>query len=94
MSDLRVVEERRYGAVQALHAVVECLRDTNPQTIFVPSKGSESSLEPMKIQSINNRWADKASDVLLTALDLAQAIGNDGLELFKHPERGEDAPGS
>lgn len=86
-NDSRAIEERRFGAVQALHAVVECLRDTNPQAIFSTGKG-DTALEPMKLQSINNRWADKASDVLLKALELAEAVGDDGLALFKHPERG------
>ena len=85
---IREVEERRFGAVQALQAVVNCLRDTNPQAIFAVGKG-ESGLEPMKLQTINNRWADKASDVLLKALELASAIGDDGLALFNHPSRGE-----
>lgn len=88
MMDNRQVEERRFGAVQALQAVVACLRDTNPQTIFQQGKG-EASVEAMKLQSISNRWADKASDVLLKALELAEAIGNDGLELFKHPDQGK-----
>lgn len=84
--DNREVEERRFGAVQALTAVVSCLKETNPQTIFAVGKG-ESGMEPMKLQSINNRWADKAADVLLKALELAEAIGEDGLALFKHPEQ-------
>ena len=88
--DNREVEERRFGAVQALTAVVTCLRETNPQTIFSTGKG-ETAMEPMKLQSINNRWADKASDVLLKALELAEAIGEDGLALFKHPEPGPSA---
>lgn len=86
--NIRDVEARRFGAVQALQAVVSCLRDTNPQAIFVPVKG-DSAVDSMKLQSINNRWADKASDVLLKALELAEAIGEDGLALFRHPERGE-----
>jgi hypothetical protein len=82
--DNREVEERRFGAVQALQAVVGCLRDTNPQAIFAVGKG-ETAVEAMKLQSISNRWADKASDVLLKALELAEAIGDDGLALFQHP---------
>jgi hypothetical protein len=80
----REVEERRFAAVQALRAVVECLRDTNPAAIFSAGKG-ESPIDIGKLQSINNRWADKASDVLMKALDLADAVGNDGLAMFKHP---------
>jgi hypothetical protein len=80
----REIEERRFGAVQALRAVVECLRDTNPAAIFSAAKG-ENPIDIGKLQSINNRWADKASDVLMKALDLAEAVGNDGLALFKHP---------
>jgi len=87
--DIREIEERRFGAVQALHAVVECLKETNPHVIFSGGKG-EGSMEPMKLQSICNRWADKASDVLMKALQLAEAIGDDGLELFKHPEIGAE----
>jgi len=86
-TDLREVEERRFGAVQALNAVVDCLRSTNPQAIFTPVKG-DAALEPMKLQSINNRWADKAADVLLKALTLAERVADDGLSLFAHPERG------
>jgi hypothetical protein len=77
----REAEERRYGAVQALNAVVECLRETNPQTIFSAKEGS--GLEPMKLQNINNRWAEKAADVLGTALDLADCIGVDAMAMFK-----------
>jgi hypothetical protein len=87
----REIETRRYGAVQALQAIVECLRDTNPQTIFRGPKG-DGELDGMKLQSINNRWADKAADVLSKALDLADAIGDDALKMFAHPERGADAP--
>lgn len=85
MADSREIEERRFGAVQALQAVVSCLKDTNPQTIFAGGAKGESGVETMKLQSITNRWADKASDVLLKALELAEAIGDDGLEMFQHP---------
>lgn len=85
----REIEERRFGAVQALNAVVECLKSTNPSVIFAPAGKGDATLEPMKVQSISNRWADKASDVLMKALELAEAVGNDGLALFSHPERGE-----
>lgn len=77
----REAEERRYGAVQALNSLVECLRETNPQTIFSSKDGS--GLEPMKLQNINNRWAEKAADVLSTALDLADCIGEDAMQMFK-----------
>ena len=79
--EIRETEARRYGAVQALRAVVDCLRETSPQAIFAGKDGSE--LEAMKLQSINNQWADKAADVLGTALDLAALIGTDAMELFK-----------
>jgi hypothetical protein len=85
---VREIEERRFGAVQALNAVVECLKSTNPMVIFSVGKG-EPAIEPMKVQSITNRWADKASDVLMKALELAEAVGNDGLALFQHPKTGE-----
>jgi hypothetical protein len=77
----RDAEERRYGAVQALNALVECLRETNPQTIFSSKEGS--GLEPMKLQNINNRWAEKAADTLSTALDLANCIGVDAMQMFQ-----------
>lgn len=77
----RDAEDRRYGAVQALNALVECLRETNPQTIFSAKDGS--GLEAMKLQNINNSWATKAADVLGTALDLADCIGVDAMAMFK-----------
>jgi hypothetical protein len=82
---MREVEERRYAAVTALRAMVECLRETNPQTIFggIGAKDAASSaLDPTKVQSISNRWADKASDVLVNALVLADRIGADALDAF------------
>lgn len=80
MSDVREIEERRFAAVTALRAMVECLRETNPQVIFPAAK--EGSLDPTKVQAISNRWADKASDVLLQALGLADRIGLDALDMF------------
>lgn len=84
MSDAREVEERRFGAIQALRAVTECLRESNPSTIFggATAKG-EAALDSTKVQSINNRWADKASDVLVRALDLADKVAIDALDLFE-----------
>lgn len=83
MSDLRLVEDRRYAAVTALRAMVECLRETNPQAIFsAGAKTDNSGLDPTKVQSISNRWADKASDVLVNALTLADRIGADALDAF------------
>jgi len=87
----REAEERRYGAVQALNAVVECLRETNPQTIF--SSKDAGGLEPMKLQNINNRWAEKAADVLGTALDLAECIGVDAMQMFGS-HHGKERPDS
>lgn len=83
--DIRALEERRYGAITALKAIVECLRETNPQHIF--AIGKESTIDPTKLQSINNRWADRASDVLSRTLDLADRIGIDALNMFT----GEDS---
>ena len=82
MQDARAVEERRFGAIQALKAVTECLRESNPQAIFAGG-AKDTALDPTKVQSINNRWADKASDVLVNALELADRIGMDALDLFK-----------
>lgn len=83
MNELREVEERRYAAVTALRAMVECLRDTNPTTIFPFGKGEAAGgLDTTKVQSITNRWADKASDVLVNALTLADKIGADALDAF------------
>src|SRR4051812_39585061 len=78
--DIRALEERRYGAITALKAIVECLKETNPQYIFVV--GKDSMLDQTKLQSINNRWADRASDVLSRTLDLADRIGLDALDMF------------
>ena len=86
--DTREIEERRYGAIQALRAVVECLKETNPQNIFAVGK-SDQFVNEDKIKNISNRWAEKAADVLMKALELADAVGNDGLELFKHHEIGK-----
>lgn len=83
MSDAREVEERRFGAIQALRAVTECLRESNPTTIFAVGAKNESALDSTKVQSINNRWADKASDVLVRALDLADKVAIDALDLFE-----------
>jgi hypothetical protein len=81
--DLREVEERRYAAVTALRAMVECLRETNPQAIFLAGgKADAGGLDSTKLQTIGNRWADKASDVLLNALTLADRIGADALDAF------------
>jgi hypothetical protein len=85
VSDPREVEERRFGAIQALRAVTECLRESNPQAIFGPVGGKDAAagIDQTKIQSINNRWADKASDVLVRGLDLADKIAIDALDLFE-----------
>ena len=93
MLDAREVEERRFGAIQALRTVSECLRETNPQAIFVngAGKGEQPTLDPTKIQSIANRWADKASDVLLRSLDLADRIALDALDLFTGEPSGAGA---
>jgi hypothetical protein len=77
--DSRAVDERRFASIQALRAVAECLRESSPQSIF---GGKDSLLDSTKIQSISNRWADKAADVLLRALELADRIAVDTLELF------------
>lgn len=82
MPDARAVEERRFGAIQALRAVTECLRESNPQSIFSGGPKGESALDSTKVQSIANRWADKASDVLVRALDLADKVAIDALDLF------------
>jgi hypothetical protein len=90
--DARQVEERRFGAIQALRAVTECLRESNPQTIFSPgAKGDPAGLDPTKLQGINNAWATKASDVLVRALDLADKVAIDALDLF---DGGESHGGS
>ena len=81
MGDARAVEERRFGAIQALRAVTECLKESNPQAIFSGPKG-DAALDQTKLQSINNRWADKASDVLVNSLELADRINADALDLF------------
>jgi hypothetical protein len=83
VQDARVVEERRFGAIQALRAVTECLRESNPQTIFSAGAKDSPVLDPTKVQSINNRWAEKASDVLVRALDLADRVAIDALDLFE-----------
>lgn len=82
METSRQVEERRFGAIQALRAVVECLRESNPQTIFSGPEKGKDMLDSTKVQAIANRWADKASDVLCTALELANRIAVDTLGLF------------
>lgn len=86
MPDVREIEERRFAAVTALRAMVECLKDTNPAAIF-PTGKEGSGLDSSKVQAISNRWADKASDVLLQALSLADRIGLDALDMFA----GEDS---
>lgn len=78
--DVRELEERRYAAVTALRAMVECLKETNPQVIFPSDK--TGTLESAKTQTITNRWADKASDVLIQSLELAEQVGADALDLF------------
>jgi hypothetical protein len=83
MVELREIEERRYGAVTALRAMVECLKDTNPQAIFAQPGKEASALDTTKVQAISNRWADKASDVLIQALSLADRIGADALDMFE-----------
>jgi hypothetical protein len=77
---MRDVEERRFAAVTALKAMVECLRDTNPTGIFPSDKAG--LIDNTKTQAITNRWADKASDVLVQSLELAERIGADALDMF------------
>lgn len=93
MADTRNVEERRFAAIQALRTVVECLKESNPQAVF--TEGKQSLLDPTKVQAIANRWADKASDVLLRALELADRIAVDALDMFAgEPSRGPGAGAS
>lgn len=90
MAEYREVEERRYAAITALRAMVECLKETNPAMIFPSDKSG--LLEGTKTQSIANRWADKASDVLVQSLELADRIGVDALDMFdgKTHDRGAE----
>ena len=90
MADSRAVEERRFGAIQALRAVVECLRESNPQNIFQVNK--DATLETAKVQAIATRWADKASDVLLKSLDLADRVAGDALLLFEEDDASGPRP--
>jgi hypothetical protein len=85
VQDARVVEERRFGAIQALKAVTECLRESNPQAIFAAG-AKDSTLDATQVQAINNRWANKAGDVLVNTLELADKIGLDALDLFEGVE--------
>lgn len=79
--DSRAMDDRRYSAIQALKAQVECVSETNPQSIFYDEAG-ETLFDVTKVQSLCNRWADSAGDVVEQALKLAQAIGADALRLF------------
>lgn len=90
MSDIRQIEDRRYGAQAALRSMVECLRDTNPQAIFIGA-GKDTALDSSKVQAIQNRWADKAGDVLIQALSLAENIGADALDMFTGEEHAQGA---
>lgn len=83
------MEARRFAAIQGLRAVVDCLRESNPQTIFGSAK--DGVLETAKVQAIATRWADKASDVLLRALELADRVAGDTLMLFEEEESGAGA---
>ena len=80
MHDLRQVEERRFAAVTALRAMVDCLKETNPAAIFPAEKAG--LLDGTKSQAIANRWADKASDALVQSLELAERVGADALDMF------------
>src|SRR5215218_1831275 len=81
MENAREIEERRFAAIATMTAVGEFLRGTAPSAIFAAGKDGPS-IDTTKYQSISNRWADKASDVLVETLDLAQRINADALALF------------
>jgi hypothetical protein len=78
--EVRQLDERRFVAITSLRAMVEALKETNPVAIFPSEKAG--ILDSAKTQTIANRWADKAADVLLRSLDLADRIGVDALDLF------------
>jgi hypothetical protein len=80
------MEERRFAAITAMRAVGEFLRETAPPSIFAAGKEG-AIIDSTKYQSIANRWADKASDVLVETLDLAQMINADALSLFEGHDR-------
>lgn len=88
MPELRDVEERRFAAVTALRAMVECLKETNPAAIFPAEKSG--MLDGTKSQAIANRWADKASDVLVQSLELAERVGIDALDMFDGEKKAID----
>jgi hypothetical protein len=85
--DTRSRDDRRYAAVSSLNAIVECLKSTNPSVIFNAPKGLEAPIDQEEFKRMGRDWAKQASGVLSKALQLAEAIGDDGLSMFKLPEQ-------
>lgn len=91
---MRIIEERRIGAMQTLDSVMRYLKETKPSNLFLATgeeestgrtKGGASAIFPVseaQLQGLWQRWIGTAADILEKANQIPGLMLDDIIRLF------------
>jgi hypothetical protein len=90
---MRIIEERRIGAMQTLDSVMRYLKETKPSNLFLSTIEDESTsktkssgnilpVSEAQLQGLWQRWIGTAADILEKANQIPGLMLDDIIRLF------------
>ncbi len=90
---MRIIEERRIGAMQTLDSVMRYLKETKPSNLFLSTTEDESTtktkssgnilpVSEAQLQGLWQRWIGTAADILEKANQIPGLMLDDIIRLF------------
>ena len=90
---MRIIEERRIGAIQTLDSVMRYLKETKPSNLFLSTTEDESTtktkssgnilpVSEAQLQGLWQRWIGTAADILEKANQIPGLMLDDIIRLF------------